>query len=413
MTTNKQSVELQQGQFIRTAWYARGLEHGNPYYNKRFRVNAPETSLTPEWMYRSEARENGMMLIHIEEDLALLESAELYAEIWGGHPGTANKRMSINGRSTYTLPEVGTSEGHCTHSYPRIPLKLTDLVNGYNAVQFACDIGTGFWGHYIVDNAALNVVLKQQHPFLIQVGLADFDASIRAEKHPTLEDTLELNLVYPPTFANRISSVDFTGYYAGYDENGNGIEPDWHGFTKNKGAVAILDKAMHPPFSIMWDTKMLKAQKNVAVHAVVHFRDIPNLVYKTPYTTGLYIPQRGSSLVTQHMAENQPKPFWSRAGHQRECQIILAEAPDKIEQAVFHIVIWDGGAGAVQNPSCINGHTLPIVGSGAHDVIYKRMAIDPALLKQGENVITLLSDTEHHGIEVLRPGPCLFVRWRS
>ena len=139
MGDHLQPTAHQQGQFVRTAWYTRGLKHGNPYFNERFRVNAPETSLTPAWMYRSEARENGMMLIRIDEDLALLEKAEIYAEIWGGHPGTAGKRLSINGRSTYALPEVGTSAGHCTYSYPRIPLKLTDLVNGYNAIQFACD----------------------------------------------------------------------------------------------------------------------------------------------------------------------------------------------------------------------------------------------------------------------------------
>jgi hypothetical protein len=403
----------QKGQFIRTAWYARGLEHGNPYYNKRFRVNAAETSLTPEWMYRSEARENGMMLIHIEEDLALLESAELYAEIWGGHPGTVNKRLSINGRSTYALPEVGTAAGHCTHSYPHIPLKLTDLVNGYNAVQFACDIGTGFWGHYIVDNAALNVVLKRQHPALAQVGLAAFDACVGVEKCSTQEETLKLNLSYPLTFTKKISSVDFTGYYSGYDENGNGMEPDWHGFTKDKEPVAILGRAMHPPFSITWDTMMLTAQENVAVCAVVHFRDIPNLIYRTPSTIGLHIPQRRSSLVTQHMATNQPIPFWSRAGKHHECQIILDHAPGRIEQAELHIVIWDGGAGAVQNPFRINGYAVPVAESGAHDVIYKRIIVDPALLLQGENDIILLSDTEHHGIEILLPGPCLYVRWRS
>ncbi len=30
-----------------------------------------------------------------------------------------------------------------------------------------------------------------------------------------------------------------------------------------------------------------------------------------------------------------------------------------------------------------------------------------------DNQISLLSDTEHHGIEILLPGPCLMLRYRK
>ena len=410
MGDHLQPTAHQQGQFVRTAWYTRGLEHGNPYFNERFRVNAPETSLTPAWMYRSEARENGMMLIRIDEDLALLEKAEIYAEIWGGHPGTAGKRLSINGRSTYALPEVGTSAGHCTYSYPRIPLKLADLVNGYNAIQFACDIGTGFWGHYIVDNAALNVVLQREHTDLTQLGLAAFEAALAVEPVPGQEDALHIRLVYPPDLVDRITRVDFIGHYTGYDENGSGMDLDWHGYTKNREPDAIIGTALQPPFAAVWDTTMFTAQPSVAVRAVVHFRDAPNLVYKTPCTSDLHIPQRKHSLVTRHLAKNQPKPFWSRDSNPRKCTICLDFSPAEIESAELHVVIWDGGAGTVNNPFTINGHPLPVAGSGDHDVLYRRILVKPNLLRQGANEILLLSDTEHHGIEILLPGPCLVVR---
>ena len=152
------------GCFIREYWYERGIEHGNPFFNSRFRVNAPEASIHPDFMYRSEVRGNGMMVIFIDEDLALLDKTELYLEIWGGHPGTASKRVTINGRSTYPLPEVGTADENCTHMYSVVPLRITDLVNGYNALQFACGQGSTFWGHFIVDNACLRVTLKDDHP---------------------------------------------------------------------------------------------------------------------------------------------------------------------------------------------------------------------------------------------------------
>gem|GEM_PF-3578016 len=121
------------GRFWRLHWYERGLTNCNPGYDRRFRINAPEAVLHPQFGHRVEARENGLMLIRAEEDLFQLVGAELYCEFWGGHPGTANPRVTVNGRSTYRLPPVGTEQHHCTYSYPSIPLKLTDLVNGWNA----------------------------------------------------------------------------------------------------------------------------------------------------------------------------------------------------------------------------------------------------------------------------------------
>ncbi len=89
--------------FMKLFWYEPGIEHGNPFFNSRFRINSPEAVLHPEFMNRGEARGNGMMQILMEENLGHLAGASLYLEIWGGHPGTADKRVTINGRTTYPL----------------------------------------------------------------------------------------------------------------------------------------------------------------------------------------------------------------------------------------------------------------------------------------------------------------------
>lgn len=219
------------GRFVRSYWHERGIEHGNPYFNSRFRVNAPEASLHPSFMHRSEVRGNGMMQILIEENLSRLISAEFYLELWGGHPETANKRVTINGTTTYRIPEVGTEENNCTHSYPTLPLKITDLVNGYNAIQFACDQGKSFWGHFIVDSACLRAVLKDDHPDLEKGGLADLRADVAV--HPMILDRelIPIELKILSSSEEKVSSVEFIGYYRRYDENenGNGKLTDWHG----------------------------------------------------------------------------------------------------------------------------------------------------------------------------------------
>ncbi len=163
--------------------YQPGDEHANPHFNKRqLRVNAAEVSTHPEFAARSEPRSSGMARIRVDEDLRTVRRVDLDLEIWGGHPGTANKRVTINGRSTYYFPDVGTAEHNCTHQSPSFNLRPIDLVNGYNALQFACDTGDTFWGHYIVDRATLRIgLLKIQTRGWRRNELKDFQARRRRD----------------------------------------------------------------------------------------------------------------------------------------------------------------------------------------------------------------------------------------
>ncbi|MEW6236362.1 MAG: hypothetical protein AB1656_13325 [Candidatus Omnitrophota bacterium] len=402
-----------EGRFLKLFWFESGIEHGNPSYNSRFRVNAPESVLHPAFKDRGEVRGNGMMLILMEEDLSQLAGAELYLEVWGGHPGTANKRVSINGRSVYGLADAGTEDRHCSYSYPLIPLKITDLCNGYNAFQFACDAGSSFWGHFIVDNACLRAELKPQHPFLAKEGLVDFQAAVHILPSISNEEMIPIQLSFPQSFLSQIERVDFEGYYIGYDENGDGKTKDWHGFTKDKRPAAIIGSAHSAPFAAKWNASMLPTQKGMAVRAIVHFKNHRDLVYITPPLDGITSPIRTGCDVDIYYSHDLPKPFWSRANKSASCSIDVDADRSRVERAELHVAIWDGGRGETKNPFTLNGHPLEAVGEGKHDVIYRVLPIDPAIVKNGPNRIELLSSTEHHGIEVLLPGPALIVRHRK
>ena len=117
--------------------------------------------------------------------------------------------------------------------------------------------------------------------------------------------------------------------------------------------------------------------------------------------------------VSRHALAERPKPFWSRADRVVRATIPLDVDPDTIERAVLHVVAWDGGRGEVEHPFTLNGHPLEVAGAGRHDVIYRVLEVDADSLRRGENIVTLHSDTEHHGIEILAPGPELFVRRRA
>lgn len=399
----------QPGHFVKRYWYQQGIEHGNPNFNSSVRVNAPETVVHPIFGGRVETRSNGMIQILTGEDLLQIETAELYAEIWGGHPGTKNKEVSVNGRSTYSIPEVGTEKNHCTYHYPSIPLKITDLVNGYNAIQFSCQKGSSFWGHFLIDNACLKLGLKNGHKDLKEKGLQEFKAVVAAR--PLSSDAIELQLETFGLSPNEITKVEYFGYYEGFDDNRNGMEMDWHGYTKNKIPQNILGQSDKVPFKSIWNTSMLSAQNNVKVMAEIHFKKDSAISYITSEINNIVIPVRQKSRIDRFQSYDMPIPFWSRANKLKTCTIVADIVPKKIEKAELHIIVWDGGEGEVKDHFKFNGKALPLVsGKHAHDVIYRVFEIEPSLIKAGENKIEVLSDTEHHGIEVLLPGPALVIR---
>jgi len=378
----------------------------------RLRVNDKELSLHPRYGKRPEARANGLMLINVPEDLFELERAELYLELWGGHPGTADKRVSLNGRKTYVLPEVGTEGQQCTYSYPTVPLDVLYLVSGVNAFQFTCERGKSFWGHFIIDNAAVRTYLKPSDPDLAAAGLDGFEARVHLPGADALGDEVEVSLTYPKELEESIESVDYFVRCLDYDDNGDGETNDWHGFTQKRKPKNHVGSADAPPFRVVWDTTMLPTQaRPMALKAVVHLRG--DFHYATPAADGLTFPESRPRVVLYAPAE-LPAPFWSRANRVKTATIELPEDLSKVERARLYLKVWDGGEGTVEHPFTINGHPYRVVsGHAVHDVVFTSAEVDLAHLKAGANEIALLSDTQHHGIEVLLPGPCLILRFRK
>jgi hypothetical protein len=92
----------------------------------------------------------------------------------------------------------------------------------------------------------------------------------------------------------------------------------------------------------------------------------------------------------------------------------LPEDLTGVVQAELWTKVWDGGAGSVEHPFTINGHPYRIAtDTGPHETIFTRTDVELAHLKPGDNEMILHSDTEHHGIEMIEPGPCIILRWRK
>jgi hypothetical protein len=399
-----------QGVFFREYWaeFDAGISNSK---GRMLRVNDAGLSLHEVYGKRPEALSNGFTLINVPEDLFGLEAAELYLEVWGGHPGTANKRVIVNGKQTYPLSDYGTEEKNCTYSNPSIPLKVEHLVNGHNAFQFACDRGESFWGHFIIDQAAVRCYLKPDHPGLKKDNLQDFEAHVKLQPQTsTLSDRVNISLSYPERYEESIMSVEYFGRYEGFDDNGDRLDNDWHGYTHNRKYVNHIGQATSPPFALTWDMSIIPSQSGpIAIKALVHLKG--GFHYFTEILDGLVFPA-GRNRVELYKCDVLPKPFWSRASNLQTATINLPRDPANANSARLMVRVWDGGEGTVKEHFKINGHPYSITsGKAIHDLVFTNIEVDVKHLKAGANTLTLLSDTEHHGIEVLLPGPCLVLRY--
>jgi hypothetical protein len=399
-----------QGVFFREYWAEFDAEISNSK-GRMLRVNDAELSLHEVYGKRPEALSNGFTLINVPEDLFGLQGAELYLEVWGGHPGTANKRVIINGKQIYPLGDYGTEEKNCTYSYLMIPLKVQHLVTGQNAFQFACDRGESFWGHFIIDQANVRCYLKPEHPDLRKNNLQDFEAHVQLQPSgPILSERARISLSYPRRYEKSIISVGYFGRYNGFDDNGNKLDNDWHGYTHDRKYVNHIGSVTSPPYELTWDTSMIPNQSGpMTIKALVHLKGDFN--YQTEVLDGLVF-SAGRSRVELYKCDELPKPFWSRASNLQTATINLPHNLADVESARLMIRIWDGGEGTVKGPFKINGHPYSITsGKAIHDLVFTNVEVDIKHLKADANTLTLLSDTEHHGIEVLLPGPCLVLRY--
>jgi len=401
---------IARGVFFREYWaeFDAGISNSS---GRMLRVNDAELSLHEVYGRRPEALANGFTLINVPEDLFGLQGAELYLEVWGGHPGTANKRFIVNGKQIYPLGDDGTEEKHCAYSYPVIPLKVEHLVSGRNAFQFACDRGKTFWGHFIIDEAAVRCYLKPDHLDLKKNDLQDFEARVQLQEGDlTLPEHTNLSLSYPEEYEESILSVEYFGRYDGFDDNGNKLDNDWHGYTHDRRYVNHIGRVTSPPFALTWDTSMIPSQTGpMALKALVHLKG--GFHYFTEVLDGLVFPADRNK-VKLYKCDKLPKPFWSRASQPATATINLPRNPADVESAMLMVRIWDGGEGTVTEHFKINGHPYSITsGRANHDLVFTNVEVDINHLKAGENTLTLLSDTEHHGIEVLLPGPCLVLRY--
>lgn len=346
------------------------------------------------------------------DDLDKAVRAEVLMDIWGGHVGTSGKNFRFNGHDWIGILPVSTIPyaPYCYLSQYNtiIDLPLEYLVEGVNtfegtsAGQVCGDFGWGQWGWYVM---MVRVYYSSDKPHT--EGQIIFPS-----RGDTLGDDPLIQCLTADTAS--VSQIQFLGKYFGYDENGDGIYRDWHRAYHGPEISGHLGTRSGTPFQVQWNTRYVPDQEPGSVSFMARIQDTSGIWYVTETVDSLNLIRPDTLSVRLLRPMSIPQNFVVRAGNTKQCFIDIDSLDNIMEARLFHRT-WnaadnEAAGGSITRPLRVN--ESPYYCKGKHHFFaLSAPGIAVGDLHTGLNKIAYTSDTHHHGIEVLWPGPCFILRY--
>lgn len=341
-------------------------------------------------------------------DLEGAERIELVLEQWGGHAGTSDKRVRVNGHGWIDIKEspfMGPDRPECYQymRYPVIDIPLEQINEGENVFEFnsggqIChDFGWGQWGVY---GAVFRVHYEKGKPHPGGEIVS-----------PKTGDALG-GRVYLEAEASSpngpVTRVDFIGKYTDFNVEGDGLYRQWR-YTYRYGDIQNhLGTAFHEPRAAVWLTDWVPDQEQ-PVEIVARIADASGMMTITPAVTGLSLPRDNISVELCRPYE-VPTSWQTRAGRIQSCKVNVEGDLSHAEDARMLLTTWSGGHA---DEIGINGYPLVKNVGWPHEYSYDQVPVPLHLILPGVNTFYTRAETVHHGIEVLYPGIALKVRYRT
>ncbi|TWU62150.1 Soluble aldose sugar dehydrogenase YliI precursor [Crateriforma conspicua] len=359
---------------------------------------------------------NPVLMLAVK-DLEHAIAAEVVLDRWGGHAGTSDKRIRFNGNTWIRLPELSTTpKGHSPEKYhsqdnPVVTLPLDHLIQGENRIEATVGPSNqNHWGQWGLYSLILRV-------YYDPAAKSHATGRITSPATGSIISDDPLIRVDATKDAER---VDVLAWYDGYDENGDGIYQDWHvsRFQPWRGQAADLQNhvgTIDPSIGqheLRWDTHWVPDQTPESIKLVARIHDDDGTIFVTDVVDGLTL-SRESVSVRQYRASDVPESFSVRVGKEKSCRISIdPTAPiERAEEAVLHYRTWEA-SDAHHEPLRLNGHPHRHEGKN-HHYDYDLLPIPVGQLRRGDNRFTIRSETQHHMVEVLWPGPAITVRYAA
>ncbi|MEM9587500.1 MAG: hypothetical protein AAGA03_09475 [Planctomycetota bacterium] len=358
----------------------------------------------------------------IVDDLQHAVRAEVLLDRWGGHRGTINKRLRFNDGPWVIVPEiVGTPkdirpEMLMFQDNPVIEYPLKALREGENKIEAMCDEAGGFgWGQWGLYSLVLRVHYDRDAKAnqLSNVAIASPVSGATVGDFPEVE--------VKATATEGVVRVDVFANYDGLDEDGDGRFDGWHQsrFQMQRGQPNSLrhhvGSRWSEPHRCRWDTQWVPDQAPSGIQLIARAKNtrgywtvsapIKNVTLRRPYHS-----------VRRYVPRDVPEDFAVRVGETKECWIDLPDDFDDhhVLEAVMHLRTWHGEDDSHidadgLSPIQLNSHRMLAAGKN-HHYDDDLLSLPVTALQPGANRFAIDSDTDHHMLEVLWPGPTVLVR---
>lgn len=360
------------------------------------------------------------------DDLSNAASASAMIDQWGGHPGTHPKQFRLNGNAWISVPELAETvpsghDGSCYYYQRNIEVEvpLPDLLQGNNVLTGTSGpndlcgdtFDWGQWGWYIF---TLKVRYSDSKPHATAQIIAPAQNGIITEN-----PTVKILATAPDGLS--VERVEAVAYYEGMDEDGDGLYTDYHeSYRHLKNSPAILHEHMAGSsqsgtagiYSIRWNTSLVPDQSPGSIRLKARVLASNGVWYESDELSGLSL-LRPASSVKLSKAEGVPQKFGVRNGQNKSSSFTI-NTLDGATGAKLVFLTWNGN-NAGENPYYIKVNDYTLMAGYGQNHYYDLDIVDVPLsqLHVGANSFSMHSQTIHHGIEMLWPGPHLLVTYES
>jgi hypothetical protein len=331
--------------------------------------------------------------------------AEVSVEYWGGHIGTSDQKFQVNGGEWIQIPQPKGTQGRAQCYYrtllgrATVPVPLEQLKAGGNVFRFTAGPQLCYsfdWGFYWVYSFTLRLYYEPEKR--LEARVVSPAAGGEIGDYPRL--AVEARDTHEP-----ITRVEFLGHYEDFNWEGDGEFRQWHYITERGALARHIGTATAPPYAVTWDTTWVPDQDQ-PVRIAARVTKLSGLIYMTPEVAARL--RREGRSVRMHKAVDVPEAFGVRVGRKQQCKIPVTGPLENARAARLVLSTWSAAHG---DEIGLNGTKLAGPIGLVHNYSFDALPVPRRLLRAGDNIFHIFSNTKEHALEVNWPGPVLLVEY--